>query len=346
MKKVTVIGLFCLTAEAADGQSIKTRIVAQAMKESLGADHVNCVDTYGWKKNPVKLLINCIRAVWNSSAVVFMTDAGGIKVFPWLLHCANIFAGCKLHYVVVGGWLVHYLPKHRFIAACLKRFDGIFVETRALLNGLNKLGFDNLHLMPNFKELKPLNKENLCYCEKEPYRFCTFSRVMQEKGIAEAVKAIEYVNAHFGRTVCALDIYGQIDPGQTEWFQSLEASFPEPVRYCGIVPFAQSVDVIKDYHALLFPTKFYTEGIPGTIIDAYAAGVPVVASRWEGCADVVDAGITGLVYPFDQPEMLKDIVLELVQNPDRVFEMKVNCLKKAEQYLPETVIDILLSRLF
>ena len=57
-------------------------------------------------------------------------------------------------------------------------------------------------------------------------------------------------------------------------------------RYCGIKDPKDSVKTLKNYFALVFPTRFYTEGIPGTIIDAYYAGVPVIASKWEsfvGC---------------------------------------------------------------
>ena len=34
---------------------------------------------------------------------------------------------------------------------------------------------------------------------------------MKEKGIEDAINAVESVNAHFGRTVYTLDIFGQGD---------------------------------------------------------------------------------------------------------------------------------------
>lgn len=343
-KKVTVIGHFYTGYEAADGQTVKTRIVTRELEAAVGADQVHRIDTYGWKKNPLKLVLNCAMAVQNSANVIFMTDAGGIKVFPWLLQGLNILRKCRLHYVVVGGWLVGYLEKHPMIAACLKRFHGIIVETQVLKAGLEAIGFQNIQVMPNFKNLAVLPAEKLVY-SGEPYGFCTFSRVMEEKGIADAVEAVRAVNESCGRTVCTLDIYGQVDAAQTEWFENLRRQFPAEVRYCGVVPYEQSVDVLKTYHALLFPTKFYTEGIPGTIIDAYAAGVPVVASRWESCGDVIEHGKTGIVYPFGETDALKDILMEVTAEPERIYAMKENCLAGAKQYLPEAGIEILLSRL-
>ncbi len=345
MKKVSIIGLLRIGEEAADGQSIKTRIVTREIEKTIGVQQVRKIDTYGWKKHPFKLFFSCIKAVFDSENVVFLTDAGGIKVFPWLLTCANVFTKRTIHYVVIGGWLVHFIENHKLLAGFLKKLDGIFVETRVMQKGLEGLGFENVYLMPNFKELTLLSENELPSSLSEPYRFCIFSRVMKEKGVACAVDAVKNINSSYGRTVCTLDIYGQVDSNQIEWFDQLKQTFPEAVRYCGIVPFDKSVEVLKEYYALLFPTQFYTEGIPGTIIDAYAAALPVVASEWESVFDIVEPGVTGITYPFEKPESLQECLINLIENPEQVSEMKMHCLKKAEQYLPDAVMDILISKL-
>ncbi|MFR3494185.1 MAG: glycosyltransferase [Blautia sp.] len=62
---------------------------------------------------------------------------------------------------------------------------------------------------------------------------------------------------------------------------SCKASSPQYIRYKGMVPFNQSTEVLKNYDALLFPTYYEGEGFAGTIIDAFAAGLPVIASDWK-----------------------------------------------------------------
>lgn len=345
MRKVTIIGLFCEGREVSDGQSIKTRIVTEEIEKAFGKDQVARVDTYGWKKNPLKLFANCIAAVRKSSNVMFLTDEGGIKIFPWLLSGVNLFYKRSLHYVVIGGWLAQYVEKHRCLAACLKKLDNIFAETIAMQNGLEALDFENVSLLPNFKNLTPVREEQLMITCAEPYPFCTFSRVMQEKGIEDAVNAIQAVNAQFGRPVCTLDIYGQVDPLEQAWFEKISAQFPPEIRYCGVVPYDKSVDTLKGYFALLFPTSYLKEGIPGTIIDAYAAGLPVIASKWGGFDDIIDDGSTGIGYPWLENEKLAGILAEIVREPQRILDMKKNCLKKAEGYLPQNVMSVLLDKL-
>ena len=345
-KKVSIIGLFCTGKEVADGQSIKTRIVTRELERTFGKDNIRRIDTYEWKKNPLKLFISCIRAVYESSNVIFMTDAGGIKVFPWLFSFVNVFNKTKVYYVVIGGWLVHFLENHTLHRLPLKRLDGIFVETQIMKDGLEKIKFNNVELMLNFKDLTLLPKEDIvAYSANEPYKFCLFSRIMREKGVEYAVDAVKNINELYGREICILDIYGPVDPKQKEWFERLKNTFSSSIRYCGIVPFDNSVEVLKEYYALLFPTLFYTEGIPGTIIDAYAAAVPVVASEWESVFDIVEPGVTGVSYPFDNPRLIQDCMVSLIENPAKVMMMKEKCLMKAECYLPNAAMGVLISKL-
>lgn len=68
------------------------------------------------------------------------------------------------------------------------------------------------------------------------------------------------------------------------------------------------METLKNYFALVFPTLFYTEGIPGTIIDAYAAGLPVISSKWESYDDVIEDNITGVGYEFGSDDALVEIL--------------------------------------
>ena len=142
-----------------------------------------------------------------------------------------------------------------------------------------------------------------------------------------------------------LDIYGQVDDRQVEWFEKLKKSFPDYISYKGIVQSDKSVEVLKNYFLLVFPTRFFTEGIPGTILDAYAAGVPVLSSKWESFFDVVDDGYTGIGYKFGDVKALTKTLEQISYVPETIIEKKHNCLKKAEEYLPHAVLNMLLDKL-
>ena len=212
MRKITVIGLFCQGRDVSDGQSVKTRIVTQEMEKALGAEHVTRVDTFGWKRNPLKLFLNCVLAVLRSENVMFMTDEGGIKVFPRLLRWANIRGKCRLHYYVVGGWLSGYLDRSEAAAADLRKLDAIYVELPAMLRELEQRGFRNGVLVNKFRRMTPVDRKELELRPSAPYKLCYFSRVMREKGVEECVAAVKLANERAGFEKFRLDIFGSVHP--------------------------------------------------------------------------------------------------------------------------------------
>jgi glycosyltransferase involved in cell wall biosynthesis len=260
-----------------------------------------------------------------------------------LLSFWQLFFKRKLHYAVIGGWLASYLEGKPALEKQLKKFTNIYAETSTMKHALETRGFTNVTVMPNCKELTLLQEEALKPATCAPFKLCTFSRVMQEKGIEDAVNAVKAVNEASGKTIYTLDIYGQVDANQTQWFAELQKTFPDYIRYGGLVPFDKSVEVLKDYFALLFPTRFFTEGIPGTVVDGYAAGVPVISARWESFADVIDDTVTGYGYPFGDTGALTDLLQKAAADPAMINSLKTNCLKKANDYTPDKEIAILLG---
>ena len=96
----------------------------------------------------------------------------------------------------------------------------------------------------------------------------------------------------------------------------------------------------------MFPTLFYTEGIPGTIIDAYAAGLPVISSRWESYDDVIEDNITGIGYEFGNDEALIGILETVKRDPQKLIDMKENCLRKAKEFSPRAIVGGFIQKFF
>ena len=59
------------------------------------------------------------------------------------------------------------------------------------------------------------------------------------------------------------------------------------------------------------------DGLPNAILEAMAAGVPVVATPVGGITEAVTDGLTGLLVPPDNPEALADRLEELLKNNER-----------------------------
>lgn len=328
MKKVGIIGHFGFGLDLANGQTIKTKIVVEEISK-IFENSVITVDAHGGWRAIIPVLLGCVKMEFSCKNIIIMLTENGLKVTVPILFLLNSFFNKSLHYIVIGGWLPLFLEKKPLLSSFLKIFCGIYVETNTMRLALQKQGFNNVFVMPNCKNLRILSKDELVYDASQPFKLCTFSRVMKEKGIEDAVDAVIEVNRKLGKKVYELDIYGQIDPTQLDWFSKLQSRFPSFIRYKGVVSFEKSVEVLKDYIALLFPTHFYTEGIPGTIIDAYAAGIPVISARWESYLDVVTDGVTGLGFEFDDFNNFVNVLRTVAVDPSLLLSLKEACLFKA-----------------
>lgn len=343
MHKAGIIGHFGFGLNLANGQTIKTKIITESLKE-YDSD-ILTVDAHGGVKAIIPVVLGCIKCLLTCKNIVIMLTENGLKVTVPVLAILNKFFHRKLHYIVIGGWLPKFLEKQASLKKFLKEFNYIYVETNTMRRALEDKGFCNIVVMPNAKKLDILAENKLVTSTEMPLALCTFSRVMKEKGIETIVEIVKKINKSLGKNAFRLDIYGQIDPGQIQWFENLKGSFPEYISYGGVVAYNQSVCVLKNYFALVFPTHFYTEGIPGTIVDAYAAGVPVISAKWESFSDVITEGETGLGYTFDDSDELETLLKNCLKKTFEINSLKSNCLKKANDFSLGKVMKILIERL-
>lgn len=343
MKTVCAVGHFGFGKELLNGQTIKTKIVTAELEKQLGVEQVVKIDTHGGIRSLPSVIVQLLSGFRHCENIIIFPAHNGIRVFAPMCAAFNRLFHRKLHYVVIGGWLNDFLKEHNGVKKALKQFSGIYVETNTMKRALKESGFTNVFVMPNFKDIRILSESELVYPEGEPYRLCTFSRVMKEKGIGEAVEAVKAVNEKFGRTVFTLDIYGQVDAAQIQWFEDLKASFPEYVQYKGSVPPEQSVDVLKDYYALLFPTYYEGEGFAGTLLDAMAAGIPAIVSDWKFNSEIVVANQTGvLVEVRNQDSLIAALEQAMFGSLNK---MKATCLEEAKKYSCDKVIKVITEKL-
>ena len=344
MYRVGVIGHFGVGLDLANGQTIKTKIVTDAIENKFNEKPM-IVDAHGGIKAVIPVACGCVSSLSKCRNTILMLTENGLKVSVPVLSFFNRIFKKKLHYVVIGGWLPKFLEKQPGLAKRLKRFDYIYVETTTMKKALEKKGFSNVVVLPNCKELKILSADALVFNSEKPLKLCTFSRVMKEKGIEDAVSVVKKINNESDRPLFKLDIYGQIDSQQTEWFEKLKETFSDEIQYGGVIPFDKSVGVLKDYYALIFPTRFYTEGIPGTIIDGYAAGIPVISAQWESYNDVVDDGKTGIGYEMGSNDELEKLLRMVADNPEILNIMKHDCLRKSKEFTIKKALYILFENL-
>ena len=339
MKKIGIIGHFGYNGAHFDGQTIKTLTLAKGLKEKYGNNEIKCFDTHGLF-NKVRLLLFYAPVLLKQCENIIMLPAQkGVLYISKIILFWNRFYKRKIHYCVIGGWLPTKIKENKRLATRLKQIDFIYVETQKMKSQLIVNGFTNVVIMPNCKFLPQVDYKELKENIVPPFKLCIFSRITEKKGIKDAVDVVNEINMKKNKTVFTLDIYGPVDAKDLDWFDSIEKAFGDSISYKGTIPYENSVSVLKHYFLLLFPTKFFTEGIPGTIIDAFFAGVPALVSRWESCEDIIKDKENGLIFNFGDNRDMEKVLMQVLKDPTIVFSMRKKCIESSHNYTVENAID-------
>lgn len=336
-RTITMIGHFGGNQNFTDGQTVKTLNLYSELKKTTGWEIIK-VDTYYNHRNTVKLLWDTFRGITKSKDIVILLSGNGMKVYFPLLYCAAKIFHKKIYHDVIGGNLSYYIRKYPRYKKYLNSFKVNWVETKLLKQELEKCGIVNVDILPNFRRFNAVDRESLTNNYSEPYKFCTFSRVIKEKGIEDAIKAIEKVNTDAGKLLSHLDIYGPIDASYKDHFQNILNKSSTAISYKGEVSSEEAIDTLKNYYSILFPTYWDGEGCPGTILEGFIAGVPVIATDWHCNKEMIKNGYNGLVYPSEEAKTLEEAILWIIAKSNNIIDLKRNCLKSAYYYRPDAHI--------
>ena len=83
----------------------------------------------------------------------------------------------------------------------------------------------------------------------------------------------------------------------------------------GYLSQAQVADLLPQADALVLPS--FAEGVPVVLMEAMAAGLPVIATRVAGVPELVQDGEMGLMVPAGDADALAAAILDLMADPDR-----------------------------
>lgn len=345
MKKVAVIGVYGVGPDFTTGQAVKCRELIDWLKSQYGADQVQIVNSYRWKRNPVGLFLSVVRAFKNCDRIIIMPAPHGVKVFaPLSYRLKNLFHR-PVHYVVIGGWLADMLAARPKLKRCVAGLDGVYVETDSMVRDLKDLGLGNVVYLPNFRKLEkgtaPKNVNRT-----PPVSVCTYSRVVREKGIGDAVDIVRKANEKMGSALFGLDIYGKVDEAFKEEFQELLGKNKDFVQYCGVKDAGEGIATLAPYFALLFPSYYEGEGLAGTVLDAFASETPVIANDWKYIGEIITHGENGLIYPFRDLDTAAEELCSLYSDEKKYLQIQNGCFISARHYSTDVVLKKFAEQVF
>jgi glycogen(starch) synthase len=240
---------------------------------------------------------------------------------------------------------------------------------RAAISGLSTYSqLDTKHLLPNSTILKNyylakgFPEENLHVISRgikaslilpaeslgelprslnEKMKLVFVGRLVEDKAPDVAIKALEILRREHGIDNVELDLIGQ---GESEYVASLEKLVSElnlkkNVKFLGWLEHSKIQDLYSNYDALLFPSR-WVEPLGGTVLEAMARGLPVIASRQGGPTEIITEGVNGFLVSVDDPAAFAKAIFELFSQDDLTQRIRIAGIKTIqEQYTLENIVD-------
>ena len=161
---------------------------------------------------------------------------------------------------------------------------------------------------------------------------------MPQKGVNYIIDAAHSL-VESGINDFIVDIYGRIDPSyETELHSKIKED--KNVEYKGFLMLNEKngYDTLASYDVMLFPTYWHGEGFPGIIIDAFVAGLPVIASNWNLNTSLIKDNSNGVIIPVHDVSALAEAMKNVISGKTNINLMSKNAQKEAMRYDVNNVI--------
>lgn len=337
-KNVLVLGYFGYENNQLDGQTVKTRNIFTLLKskERSFFKKVSYFDTQTFQKSKINLL-KAFTAISKVDLLFYLPAHNNLKwIFPFIFIYCKLF-NIKIHYIVVGGWLAEYLknkPLHKWM---LKRIEGIYPENIELVENLKQhYNFTNVFQLHNFRIVEA---KSIIPNKSEKIKLVFMARVHPLKGINTVFKlADELVKNNIVNV--EINVYGPVFPDYDADFK-LYLNKNNLVRYMGVLQPDDIYNTLVNYDLMLFPTQYFTEGFPGSILDSYIANIPVIATNWKYAHEFIENEKSGLIVDFGNEEEFIAKTINLIQNSKALEQLKQGAALQSEKYSPEHAWSII-----
>jgi glycosyltransferase involved in cell wall biosynthesis len=203
-------------------------------------------------------------------------------------------------------------------------FDGVVPLSSEIYNGLKYIPVvrNKLQLIPNGVDLSDVDEVNEIADElldlKSNGCFVVgyIGQLIRRKGLDVLLIAFQRLTLPKKHLVIVGDGEQRAD------LESLagQLGIRDSVTFCGFRK--DRVALLKGFDVFVLPSRL--EGIPRCLMEAMAAGVPVITSNIPGCIDLVQHERTGLLFDVDRADSLHMRMQELVANDVMREKMKIN----------------------
>lgn len=282
------------------------------------------------------LKFSILLTFWHPDAVVLnpsMTD-NALKRDLFFLKITKFFR--KKVVLFIHGFHPEYCETidTKALASKMDKADGVFVLAESYKNLLIQWGV-RCPVMTTTTKVDDRLIEHFDVNERngEVKNILFLSRVEKEKGIYEAIDAFQLIKEQNNKIF--LTVVGQ----GTELDSAKQYVTQKGLSGVVFTGRLQGQDLINQYKTAdiyIFPS--YSEGMPTTVLEAMAFGLPIIARKVGGLVDFFEPGRMGFITDSYAPQVFAKAISQYIQNVPLTKEVSVyNHLYAKDHFLASKV---------
>ncbi|MDO8601239.1 MAG: glycosyltransferase [bacterium] len=201
--------------------------------------------------------------------------------------------------------------------------------SRAIGEYFKQIGCKNIEVIPNGIDLERF--KNLEIKPHQGFVVITVARLEKVKGTEYLIGAFDLLMSDFlGKSDIRLSIIG--DGSERKNLEDLvkKLGLAERVKFLGEIPNEKIPEYLAGADCFVLPSL--KEGFGIAVLEAMAAGVPVIASRVGGILDIIEDGKTGLLIEPGNPEEIAKAISKIYQDSTLRGQLINNAMAELKRY--------------
>ena len=253
------------------------------LRKFISENNIQILHTHFYKTDLLGLL-----ATWRTKCKIISTPHGWSKHMDFKLWCYELLDRCL--FMFMDG----VAPLSEELCLPLRKLPGLASKLHFIKNGVDVTEIDHAtEIHPDILKWKATGAFVIGY----------IGQLIPRKGIGLLFYALSRLPHLDWRLIVVGD--GELRPSLETLAHELHIA--DKVLFAGFSSYRLAY--LKGFDLFVLPSQL--EGIPRCLMEAMAAGVPVIASDIPGCRNLISAGHTGLLFPLNMPERLSETISRL-----------------------------------
>lgn len=227
--------------------------------------------------------------------------------------------------VFFHGWDLHFEMKvtrwySKFFQSSFGKADKIFVLSNDFKNKLEQWGFKgNVYVETTTVDVKLLehfsfDKKYSALKLQPKVRILFLSRLLREKGIFEVVNAFKNLRTKFPNLELIIAGDGKDFDNVSEYVEN-----DSDIIMTGHVDGNEKIDLFKKCQIFCLPS--YSEGLPTSVLEAMAFGLPIITTPVGGLKDFFQEGKMGYLVDLKKVDELEQKLTLLISDKHLIIEI-------------------------